>query len=314
MGPSHMAAASRRHSSAIGLLVWHDACVLKSPAPPSQIDALTELLGSSRRDFVPIRKHFVQLRDDEENPLPGPLAKVVRRGVPTALDQLLLLHARAAGRPDGEELNYDVGLSARVWARLLGLAEDESGRRTVGRNWKALTDAKLVAVRRVGRQITATPLCEDGSGEPYSHPKNTGDRYLKVPYAFWLDGHAAKLKLPGLALALIACSNADWFPLPFDRGPSWYGVGTSTVERGIRELRRAGLIENRFFWRKTALSATGWTKETRYCLRLPLGPVGVAAKGTPPKLLSRSARPSPPSQADSEPETSPTPHASGDAR
>lgn len=73
--------------------------MLKSPSPPSQIDALAEMFGSSRRDFVPIRKTFVQLRDSEDNPLPAPLASVVGRGVPSALDQLLLLHARAAGRP-----------------------------------------------------------------------------------------------------------------------------------------------------------------------------------------------------------------------
>lgn len=294
-------------------LLCHDDCVLKAPDPPPQIDALTELLGSSHRTFVPIRKGFVQRRDEKDNPLPGPLATVVGRGVGTALEQFLLLHARAAGRPDGDGLNYDVGLSARVWARLLGLSEDEAGRRTVGRNWKALAESKLVAVRRVGRRITVTPLREDGSGEPYSHPKATGDRYLKVPYAFWLDGHAATLKLPGLALALIACSSADWFPLPFDRGPSWYGIGASTVERGMRELRRSGLVEARFTWRKTALSDTGWTKETRYRLRPPLGPTGVIAKGTPKGLLSIGRQASPSRQADSEPEASSAPHASGDA-
>jgi DNA-binding transcriptional ArsR family regulator len=287
--------------------------VLKSPDPPSQIDALTEMLGSSKRDFVPIRKSFVQLRDNEDNPLPGPLATIVRRGVRSELDQLLLLHARAAGRPDGDELNYDVGFSARVWARLLGLPEDESGRRTVGRNWKALAEAKLVTIRRVGRQITATPLREDGTEEPYSHPTRTDDRYLKIPYAFWLDGHAAKLRLPGLALAIIACSNADWFPLPFDRGPAWYGIGASTVERGLRELRRADLIEDRFTWRQTALSETGWTKETRYRLCPPLGPTGVHAKGTPQELLSLSARTSPSPQADSESEPSPASHPSAEA-
>ena len=130
-------------------------------------------------------------------------------------------------------MNYEVGLPARVWARLLGLSEDESGRRVVGRNWKALTDAKLVKTRRVGRQITAEPLLEDGSGEPYTRPKLKGDPYLKVPYDFWLDGHAAELKLPGLALALIACSLADWFPLPFSKGPVWYGIGASTVDEGF---------------------------------------------------------------------------------
>jgi DNA-binding transcriptional ArsR family regulator len=288
--------------------------MLKTPAPPPQINALRELLGSSRRDFVPIRKRFVQLRDDDHNPQPGPLAVIVQRGVPTALNQLLLLHARAAGRPDGDTLNYDVGLSARVWARLLGLAEDDSGRRTVGRNWKALTDAKLVATRRVGRQVVATPLREDGSDEPYSHPKTTGDRYLKVPYAFWLDGHASKLKLPGLALALIACSNPDWFPLPFDRGPSWYGLGASTIERGLRELRRANLIDQQYVWRETALSDTGWTKDTRYRLRPPLGPVGINAKGTPLELLLLSKRASPSAQTDSESRAGPAPQASGGAR
>lgn len=256
----------------------------------------------------------MQLRDHDDNPLPGPLALIVRRGVPSALEQLLLLHARAAGRPDGNALNYDVGLSARVWARLLGLAEDESGRRTVGRNWKALVDAKLVVTRRVGRQVVATPLREDGRDDPYSHPKTTGDRYLKVPYAFWLDGHGAKLKLPGLALALIACSNPDWFPLPFDRGPTWYGLGASTIERGLRELRRADLIEQRYVWRETALSDTGWTKDMRYRLRPPLGPIGTNAKGTPLELLLLAKQASPSSQTDSEPGTERAPQSSSEAR
>lgn len=286
----------------------------KVPKPRPRSDALVELLGSSRRDFVPIRKTFAQLRDDDGNPLAGPLSTIVARGVPSALDQFLLLHARAAGRPDGEDLNYDVGFSARVWARLLGLDEGESGRRTVGRNWRALAKANLVKTRRVGRQITATPLREDGSKEPYSHPKITSDRYLKVPYSFWLDGHAEKLKLPGMALAVIALSNADWFPLPFDKGPAWYGIGASTVERGMRELRRADLIESKFAWRKTALSDTGWTKDTRYRLLPPLGPVGVIAKGTPQEFLPGSEIASPPDQADSDDEAPPTSHASGEAK
>lgn len=225
----------------------------------------------------------------------------------------MLLHCRAAGRPDGEEMNYDVSLSARVWARLLGLAEDDSGRRTVGRNWKALSDLKLVKTRRVGRQITATLLCEDGSGEPYTRPKTRDDPYLKIPYAFWLDGHADGLKLPGLALAVIACSLPDWSPLPFNKGPAWYGIGSSTVERGLRELRRADLIEMRYSWRQTALSDTGWTKDMRYRLRPPLGPIGVIAKGAPPELRPTTDSTSPPHQADSEKETPPPPQSSGDA-
>ena len=287
--------------------------MLKIPSPPSQIDALQMLFASSARPFVPIRKSLLQLRDDAGDPMPSGLATIVRRGVASELEQLLLLHARGgAGRVDGDEINYEVGLPARVWARLLGLPEDESGRRIVGRNWKALSDAKLVKTRRVGRQITAWPLREDGSGDPYTRPKLKGDPYLKVPYDFWLDGHAAKLRLPGLALALIACSLADWFPLPFNKGPKWYGIGASTVERGLRELRQASLIESLWAWRETPLSETGWTRDMRYRLLPPLGPHGTIAKGAA-ELLLDPALASPSLQTDSETETPPAPHTSGDA-
>lgn len=259
-----------------------------------------------------MRKAFAQLRTDDDEPRPGPLAEIVSRGVATALDQYLLLHCRAAGKPDGDDLNYDVRFSARVWARLLGLAEDESGRRTVGRNWAALSELKLIKTRRVGRQVTVTLLREDGTGDPYTRPKTADDKYLKIPYGFWLDGHAAKLKLPGQALTVIACSLADWFPLPFDKGPAWYGIGSSTVERGLRELRRADLIEQHYTWRQTSLSDTGWTKDMRYRLKPPLGPLGRVAKGTPQELLAASTTASPSRQADSDEETPSAAHASGD--
>lgn len=295
--------------------------MLKPPSPPSQTDALIALLGSSRRNFVPIRKSLLQrldddgktVRDEDGNSIPGPLASIVRRGVASELNLLLLVHARAAGRPDGDELNYDVRLPARAWARVLGLAEDESGRRTVGRNWKALADLNLVKTRRVGRQVSVTLLREDGSGEPYTRPTAKNDPYLKVPYSFWLDGHAAKLKLPGLVVTLIARSLVDWFPLPFDKAPSWYGIGASTVERGVRELRKASLLDSRWVWRETPLSDTGWTKDTRYVLLPPLGPLGVTGRNTPQELLLDPETASPSLQADSEPGAPPPSQTSDDA-
>jgi hypothetical protein len=285
-----------------------------APAPPPQHDTLVELLGSSRRDFVPIRKTFLQQRDDNRQIVPGPLAKIVRRGVVTALNQYALLHARAAGRPDGDQLLYDVGLPAAVWARVLGLHGDESGRRTVGRNWRALAELNLVATRRVGRQLEVTLLREDGSGQPYEAPKTRSDQYLKIPYAFWLDGYAARLKLPGFATLMIARSLADWFILPHKQGPAWYGIAPSTIERGIRELRTADLLTDYSTWRATPLSQIGWTQEIRYILKPPLGPIGTVAKGAPPQLLtSTPATPSPSSQADRPNGSSPPPQSSGDA-
>ena len=45
-------------------------------------------------------------------------------------------------------------------------------------------------------------------------------------------------ELPGLALTLLALSNAGWFPLPIDRGAKLVRIGASTVEHRMRELRR----------------------------------------------------------------------------
>lgn len=269
----------------------------KPSNPPPRLDAVRELLGSSQRKFVPVRKSFTQAKTESGDSAPGPLAGLVTRGVVSALDQYLLLHSRAAGRPEEDGgLAWDVTLSSRVWARLLGLHEGPSGRRTVGRNWAALRDLKLVSTEPSGRKTAVTLLREDGSGEPYSHPTETGDPYLKIPYSFWLEGHASGLKLPGMAMVVIACSLADWFALPFDKGPEWYGIGSSTVERGLRELKRAGLIEADYVWRSTPLSESGWTKDQRYRLMPPLGPSGKVAKGAPKALLARSSTASPPSK------------------
>ena len=208
--------------------------MVKPPPPPSQQDTIEELLGSARRNAVPVRNTFAQQRDGHKDPVPGPLAGIVRRGVASAWEQYLLLHARAAGRPDDEAgaLQFDVCLESRVWARALGLAEDESGQRTVQRNWKALSDLRLVKIEPSGRLLSVTLLHEDGSGAPYTHPGDTRDSpYLQLPYSYWTEGHAAKLKLPGKATLLIAMTLLDWFSLPFAKGPRWYGIGASTVER-----------------------------------------------------------------------------------
>jgi hypothetical protein len=277
--------------------------MVKPPPPPSQLDTIEELLGSSRRDALPLRHVFAQQRDKRGDPLPGPLAAIVRRGVTSALEQYLLLHARAAGRPhpdDSGELQYDVCLESRVWARALGLAEDESGQRTVQRNWQALGDLRLVDLERSGRLVRVTLLHEDGSGAPYTHPGDTRDSpYLRLPYSYWLDGHAAKLKMPGKAMLLIAMTRLDWFSLPFTKGPTWYGIGASTVARGLRELRRLDLLDAPLTWKKAPLTATGWTQDMRYRLREPFGPVGKAVKGAPPELLPQPEAASPPRQADS---------------
>ena len=237
--------------------ICHCSSMVKPPPPPSQKDTIAELLGSARRSAVPLRYTFAQQRGEGKERVAGPLASIVRRGVSSALEQYLLFHARAAGRPDDDsgEMQFDVCLESRVWARALGLAEDESGQRTVQRNWQALSDLHLVQAARDGRLLRVTLLHEDGSGAPYTHPGETRDTpYLQLPYDYWLAGHADELKLPGKAILLIAMTLADWFSLPFAKGPTWYGIGSSTVERGLRELRRADLLEAHLTWKKAPLS------------------------------------------------------------
>jgi hypothetical protein len=268
------------------------------------MDTISDLLGSSRRDTLPLRYTFAQQPGKAGDPVAGPLAGIVRRGVGSALEQYLLLHARAAGRedPDNGEMRYDVSLESRVWGRALGLPDDDSGLRTVQRNWKALANAKLVQVQRSGRVLTVTLLREDGSGEPYTHPGDTRDsRYIKLPYSYWLDGYADKLKLPGKAMLLVALTLPDWFSLPSNKGPKWYGIGASTVERGLRELRRLDLLESHLAWRKAPLLAQGWTQDMRYLLEPPFGPSGKVAKNAPSHL-----QPLPSAKA-----TDPSPQAEG---
>jgi hypothetical protein len=202
-------------------------------------------------------------------------------------------------------MQYDVCFESRVWARALGLAEDQTGLRTVQRNWKALEELGLVEVEHSGRLLRVTLLHEDGSGDPYAHPGDVRDsRYIKLPYAYWLEGHADRLKLPGKALLLVACTLPDWFSLPFNKGPHWYGLGASTVERGLRELRRVNILEAHLAWRKAPLLRQGWTQDMRYRLLPPFGPSGKIAKGAPPELLLalKDADPSPQAEgADSKP-------------
>src|SRR4051812_30239476 len=97
---------------------------------PDQRDAIEALLERSARDFVPLRRSFLQRRT------PGggaaPLSWFVKRE--KALDLYLLMHALASSEP------WDVLLSTRVWARLLGMDEGTPATGTfISRQWRWLS-------------------------------------------------------------------------------------------------------------------------------------------------------------------------------
>lgn len=262
-----------------------------APAQDAAIEAI--LLGSKRpQEALPLRHTLVQVKASGAS-LPGPLAALVRRGRDSTLEQYLLAHTLASG---GE---FSVRLSSVVWARALGLTDDEAGRRTVGRNWRILRDLRLVSTERAGREIRVTILDESGSGEPYRHPGQApAQRYLQLPFSYWRDGYYKRLSLPGKAVLLIAMTLGDWFSLPTRRGPEWYGLSRSTLERGYDNACANGVLERQAQFKAAPLTPQGWTRENYYRLRPPFGPVGAIAKSAHPNFSVPATEPSPAHQRD----------------
>ena len=232
----------------------------------SQAETVLALLERSRRNALPLRRSFVQIRQHGGGG--GPLAAFVRGRHAVALDLYLLGRAVASQEP------FDVALPSRVWARALGLPEASSAV-TISNSWKWLEEQKLITSVRTGRLRNVQFLREDGSGVPYEHPGRDasaarGD-YFKLPYAYWIGHYPGRLGLPAKALLLIALSLGEDFWLPHERGARWYGLSRDTVSRGLATLLRLGLLEVRVERKKAPLIPQGFTDERRYALRPPFG-------------------------------------------
>jgi DNA-binding transcriptional ArsR family regulator len=232
------------------------------------------LLESKRPKALPLRGSFLQHAGDNSEE-PPPLAHFMRRGRESALDQYLLALTWASGG------DHDVRRDSRIWARAVVGREDEAARRTVARNWNLMRELQLVSTKRSGRLTRVTFLQEDGSGQPYGHPGKGKAQYLQLPFVYWEAGWHHKLGLPGKALLLIALSLLDFFRFPAKQGPAWYGISESTVERGLRELRHADLLEARRAGKPAPLAPEGYTLENYYRLAAPFGPKEKLAKGVP---------------------------------
>jgi hypothetical protein len=103
---------------------------------------------------------------------------------------------------------------------------------------KRLEDRKLITRGRVGRTSSITLLSEDGSGDAYTHPATARHQYLKLPHAYWTERHYETLSLPAKAILLVALSLRSRFPLPYERGPAWYGLSPDSTERDCETSRR----------------------------------------------------------------------------
>lgn len=204
----------------------------------NQQETVVGLLGRSQRADLPIRKTFVQQGRGRVRK-PGPLATLVRHHDERALDLYLLVHAVCSG--DG----FHVTMPAGVWARAIGISDTGSARSTISKAFRRVEDLAVLTRTRDGSRSKATLLDEGGHGDPYDHPGPAKQAYLKVPHAYWNEQWHLKLDLSAKAILLIALSLDDDFILPIKWAPDWYGISSDTMNRGLVDLRQAGLLDLR---------------------------------------------------------------------
>lgn len=238
----------------------------------TQLETIEAMLERSSRDFVPIRRVFVQQR--QRGGGPSSLAAFVGSRRTLALDLYLLVHAIASKRP------YDVALSSPVWARSLGL-HGAGANASVSKNWAWLEDQQLIRSERDGRLRRVFLLAEDGSGTSYKHPgEGTGAEgdYFKLPYDYWRGLYMNRLSLPGKAMLLVALSLqlTESFVLPREQAAGWYGISADTVQRGLAELVARGIVRYKVEQTKAPLAPRGYTVVRKYRLFPPFAEVGDA--------------------------------------
>lgn len=246
------------------------------------------ILRRAGRAAVPLRRTFVQkprsLVTDTSPERSGPLAWFVTTKNQRALQAYLMVLA-ATSNGDGPA-GWSTTHPIRVWARAFGTtetAEPASASNAVSKLLGKLEDRGLIGRHRRGRErlIRVTLKREDGQGDAYSRPdgKLAADRFLKLPHEFWLDGWADNLKLPGLAMLLVALSEKHGFQMPTERMPAWYGWSADTAERGLAELENHGILRKVRNRRVEPLSASGFGIINTYYLQPPFGPAPPALDG-----------------------------------
>lgn len=231
-------------------------------AERAQTEAVEHLLArrGGRREFVPLRRAFVQARTSGGGA--GPLAAFVAGRHRRALDLYLLIHALASTEP------WDVAPGWRTWAMVLGMPETSASQVSISKTLRWLERARLIRGERDGTHRRSYLLDESGSGAVYCHPaRSERPDYFKLPYAYWRHGWHERLSLPATSVLLIALSLGRTFVLPLDTGARWYGISRDTLRRGLRELAAERVLTFSSRVKQAPRSPTGRTEERRYTLQ-----------------------------------------------
>lgn len=218
-----------------------------NPSPLAEIEDLPksspestreELFAAAKRGFVRIRKDFVQKPDKPRGDTV--LSSLVRGHKERPLDLLLTIHAL---QPilDGSPL--PIG----AWARLLRCSD-----RTVRTALGYLEEKGLLEISGKSSLPEIALLRENGDGSPWvdAPDRSDGNRgFFTLPFDYWTDGTIDDLSLPGKAMLLIILKETQdpnakrkTFVMALERAKDWYGISERTAERGLLELRRAGLL------------------------------------------------------------------------
>lgn len=249
---------------------------LKPTATPASTRA--ELAQRSARGYTVVRNSFVQVRVGNKW-VGSKLGRLVEARQPRALRAYLLMlmvHSTLENR--------SIPLEAGVWARALSPAPPAAAwsPAAMTRVWSALEGHNLISRERKARLVQVVPRREDGR-QPYTRPRpdqlsSVGERYFIIPDCFWIDGWHEQLSMPGIAVLLILIhdtSARDEVRLPYDRIQDWYGISAKTLQNGLADLRRHGLLHERHEWVVENLSAIGRTQRQYYS---PTGPFSPAER------------------------------------
>ena len=238
-----------------------------TPIDTNAADTRAEIVRLSARGYVQLRHVFAQLPEGDER------GSTVGRAVHERRHRALLLYLLLLTCWPWLQSRRDP-LPADVWIRALTAPGSLTwSASTLSRAWADLIEMGLLDPdrKRERRARRVVPRREDG-GADYDMPVGRSDRwnaYFIIPDAFWTEEIFAKLTLPGLAMLLIIAKETNakaeaW--LTYDKGPKWYGISAKSVQNGIADLTKHGLVHIRTEVIKAPLSKTGTTSRSWYSL------------------------------------------------
>lgn len=145
----------------------------------------------------------------------------------------------------------------------MGLDPTRNNKTKVSKAFGRLDRRGLIARGRSGNRGRYALLDEGGHGEPYAHPGKRG-HFFKLPHLYWDNEWHLKLDLAAKAALLISLSLLDGFPLPKRQAKNCYGISPTTLQKGLSDLKTVGILKEEIVTKRSALSETGFTTESRY--------------------------------------------------